>query len=438
MTKRLRFTPGNRIALTVAVITCSALLVHPANAEPEPAGSAVANQAQSSSAPAPINAPLTGEALAAAKVMGKQEPLLKAADVIQFAAYEHDPAGFTGLQLAGDKVILWWSGDVPESFKPTIEQARATAPVEIQHAPYSEKQLNAAADRLNAVVGLAAGGPAHTIHVSAIGSGLQVLTSPGSQISKLRTPDVGVPVEFKEALPPEMISRCNDASPWQGGIGYRNSSRTITGGPCVDNSSETHTCSTAFGVKNSAGTTYLLTARHCGMVGDVMKDTTGETIGTAAVGNKSQDVMLIRATIRPYIWDGGSTSASLRAVTNYGNTPVGTSLCASGARTGTTCNYTVTQWRARSLNWRDFDGTGTTSTDLTLAVKGCSPGNTVDLGDSGGAVFNYNSNNTVSARGVANAKGDHDGDGCTDSMYLMDWGRMNQASGFETITPVYP
>ncbi|MCA2229426.1 S1 family peptidase [Nonomuraea aurantiaca] len=370
--------------------------------------------------------------------MLEQASLLKAADVIQFGAFEQDPDGFTGLQLADSKVILWWSGDIPASFQPTIKQARAIAPVEIRNAAYSEKQLNAAADRIGAAVGQPAGGPAHTVLVSATGSGVQVLTAPGSRISGLRTPDVGVPVQFKESPPAEMASRCNDASPWQGGVGYRNSSRTITGAPCVDNSSETHTCSAAYGVKNSAGTTYLLTARHCGMVGDVMKDTTGETIGTAAVGNKSQDVMLIRATIRPYVWDGGSTSASLRAVTNYGNAPVGTSLCASGARTGTTCNYTVTEWRARFLNWKDFDNTTVTTTDLTLAKKSCSPGNTIDSGDSGGAVFNYNSDRTISARGIANAKVDTDADGCIDSMYLMDWGRMNQASGFETITPVYP
>ncbi|GAA3684732.1 hypothetical protein GCM10022224_056830 [Nonomuraea antimicrobica] len=78
------------------------------------------------------------------------------------------------------------------------------------------------------------------------------------------------------------------------------------------------------------------------------------------------------------------------------------------------------------------------STGLTLAEKGCSPGNTVASGDSGGAVFHYNSDRTTSARGIGNATQDLDGDGCTDSMYLMDWGRMNQASGFETITPVYP
>ncbi|GAA3684725.1 hypothetical protein GCM10022224_056820 [Nonomuraea antimicrobica] len=287
--------------------------------------------------------------MAASKIMAEQAPLLKAADVIQFAAYKQDPDGFAGLQIADEKVLLWWSGDVPAPFKSTVEQARTIAPVEIQNSAHSEKQLTAAADQLEAAVGLRAGGPAHTILISAIGSGVRVLTTPGSRINGLRTPDVGVPVEFKEAPPAQTMSRCNDASPWPGGIGYRNSSRSLTGGPCVDNASETHTCSAGYGVKNSAGTTYLLTARHCGMVGDVMKDSTGETIGTASVGNRSQDVMLIRATIRPYVWDGGSTSASLRAVASYGNAPVGTSLCASGARTGTTCSYTVTEWRAHFL-----------------------------------------------------------------------------------------
>jgi hypothetical protein len=56
----------------------------------------------------------------------------------------------------------------------------------------------------------------------------------------------------------------------------------------------------------------------------------------------------------------------------------------------------------------------------------------------GGAVFNYTSNNTMSAHGFVNARVDRNGDSCIDSMHLMDWGRMNQATGFETITPVYP
>jgi hypothetical protein len=375
--------------------------------------------------------------LAASKEMAKQEPLLKAADAIQFAEFDQGPQGFTGLQLADSKVLLWWNGQVPQSFKPVIEKARRIAPVEIRQAAYSEAQLNAAADQLGATMGDPAGGPVHAILVSAIGTGLKALTKPGTSTNTLRTPDVGVPVEFDEAPAFKMTSRCNDASPWQGGIGYLNS-RVSGGGACVDKASELHNCSTAFGVKNSAGTTYLLTARHCGLVGDVMKDATGETIGTAAVGNKAQDVMLIRATIRPYIWDGGSTSASLRAVTNYGNAPVGTSLCASGATTGTTCNYTVTEWRTKTWYRKDFDGTSVTMTGFTLAEKGCSPGNIVAPGDSGGAVFNYNSNLTISARGVANATYDSDADQCVDGMLLMDWGRMNQASGFETITPVYP
>jgi hypothetical protein len=105
-----------------------------------------------------------------------QQPLVHAADVIQGAVSGF--AGFAGIVLEDDHVSLWWKGAVPAEVTAAVAKAESQAPVEIEHARYSNAELRAAADVIESRLGEKS--PVHAVKIPANGSGLVLGAYPWS------------------------------------------------------------------------------------------------------------------------------------------------------------------------------------------------------------------------------------------------------------------
>ncbi|MER6171298.1 trypsin-like serine protease [Streptosporangium sp. NPDC001681] len=367
------------------------------------------------------------------KIFLAQEPLKKASDILFNAIDRTSVTGFTGIQYLDDsKVILWWKKGAPisEKVEAALSEARKIAPVEIGPASYSEKELEVAADNIKNQVGTDE--PIHGVQIPVNGSGLRIMTNPGTNQAKtLSMVESSVPLETVESPRVELITRCNDSSPWYGGGAFRNTSVGVNS-TCIG-SSANFTCSFAFGVHES-GVQYLLTARHCGQVGNSIQDGNGDPVGTVARGNKSHDLMLVKANALPYMFDGNNDN-NARHVSGWRNTAVGEMLCISGATSGAHCSMRVTDYRTKWVNASmPGDTTSTRIEDLSAATY--TTGATATRpGDSGGAVYSLNGSD-VWAQGIMNARLDPGVDGNYEVLYFMDFGRIRLSDGFTNIAPL--
>lgn len=258
-----------------------------------------------------------------------QQPLVHAAEVIQAEVDRGAGHGFAGIVLEEDHVALWWKGRVPADIRGAVAAAEKRAPVEIERAAYSNAELRAAAEAIEARK--APTSPVHAVKIPADGSGL-VLGTTEAAATRALTALVDVPVRTVIEEPLAPVSRQNDSPPWKGGA-------TIVLGNAA--------CTSGFSVRNGNNDRFLLTAGHCGNPGTRVTDPTGEYIGTVGAKHADHDLLLIPAgnvTAQQYV--GGGDSNTTVPVRGWGDVFTGEILCQSGVTSaretgGPVCNIKV-------------------------------------------------------------------------------------------------
>jgi streptogrisin D len=325
--------------------------------------------------------------------MARQQPLTEAASLLRWEIERGGYDGFTGLALGDDHVVLHWKGEVPVLVQKVVERAGEVAPVRVVAAPYSRLELEGATAKLRALARAQAAGAIHSVLIAVDGSGLEVGTSGPADAARQALPALAVPVSVVERAPMSPTSRLNDARPWKGGARIKN---PRSGG---------HQCTSGFGVRNSAGSEFLLTAGHCGAVGDTFTNFRGDTIGRVTREHVDHDIMLIGTDAQGSIWDGKvGTGEFLKSVAGWDWAFHGEFLCTSGSFSGVICDHVVDiYWLAGFICGYEAYGRWECWDDLMLTNQRQGLLATRD-GDSGGPVFSL-SGSRVIAKGTIVGRG---------------------------------
>ncbi|MFG2051737.1 hypothetical protein ACGFIW_30440 [Micromonospora sp. NPDC048935] len=348
------------LTLLVAGVTAA-----PANAAP--GGKAASTGSFVDSTPVP------GGFASWSELLRLQERMNTAAARITKAAERSADSGFAGIVAdpTTRQLQVYWKGEPPAHL---VATARATVATKVLSAPYSQRELVAAADRLRAKVG----NQITTVGPRADGAGLLVGTQDGLLGA---TALAGVPVTVQTGVAAAPATRWDDSPPWWGGAAWRN---TATGGGC----------STGFGVFQG-GVTRVLSAAHCANLNVLATDPTGQTIGTVGTRNVSTDTLLLNGSGGGRVFNN-STDAAGAVVSEFNNQVIGATasqvgnwVCTSGAYSGTRCSIQV---KARNLciNVRNF---GTVCGQVQ--AENTTGANAVGQGDSGGPVEIVNAANTL-------------------------------------------
>ncbi|MEU7751947.1 hypothetical protein AB0B57_15260 [Micromonospora sp. NPDC049101] len=317
--------------------------------------------------------PVPGGFTSWSELLRLQERMNTAAARITKVAERSANSGFAGIVAdpTTRQLQVYWKGEPPAHL---VATTRATVATKVLPAPYSQRELVAAADRLLAKVG----NQITTVGPRADGAGLLVGTQDGLLGA---TALAGVPVTVQTGVAAAPATRWDDSPPWWGGAAWRN---TATGGGC----------STGFGVYQG-GVTRVLSAAHCANLNVLATDPTGQTIGTVGTRNVSTDTLLLNGSGGGRVFNN-STDAAGAVVSEFNNQVIGASasqvgnwVCTSGAYSGTRCSIQV---KARNLciNVRNF---GTVCGQVQ--AENTTHTNAVGQGDSGGPVEIVNAANTL-------------------------------------------
>jgi hypothetical protein len=280
-------------------------------------------------------------------------------------------AGFAGVVAdpTSRQLRVYWKGQAPAGL---VAAARATVPVSVQPAAYSQKELNAAAARLLAK----AGNKITSVGPRADGAGLVVGTQNGLAGA---AGYAGVPVTVETGVSATPATRVNDSPPWWGG------GRWQTAGS---------SCSTGFAVIH-AGVSRMLSAGHCATNGNVATDPTGEVIGTVTSKNAATDTLIIAGNSGGRVFNN-STDAAGNVVSEFSNpvigrlaSQVGNFVCTTGSFSGTRCSIQV----AAINQCINVTGVGTVCNQVRAEQTAHT--NAAGNGDSGGAVEIVNAANTT-------------------------------------------
>ncbi|MCG5472636.1 S1 family peptidase [Micromonospora sp. LAH09] len=317
--------------------------------------------------------PVPGGFASWTELLRLQQRMNTAAARITNTAERSANSGFAGVVAdpTTRQLQVYWKGEPPANL---VAVARSTVATRVLPAPYSQRELVAAADRLRA----AAGDRITTVGPRADGAGLLVGTQDGLLGA---TALAGVPVTVQTGVAAAPATRWDDTAPWWGGAAWRN---TATGGGC----------STGFGVFQG-GVARMLSAAHCANLNVLATDPTGQTIGIVGTRNTGTDTLLLAGSSGGRVFNN-STNAAGAVVSEFSNqvigaqaSQVGNFVCTSGAYSGTRCSIQV---KARNLciNVRNF-GTvcGQVQAESTTRT------NAVGQGDSGGPVEIVNPANTL-------------------------------------------
>jgi hypothetical protein len=352
------------------------------------------------------------------KLMMAQIPLDAAATRIQHAAaglgVRHDGFFETAVDDHQHGLTVYWRGAVPINIRHLIRSLSSPqVHITVVSTTYDLAQLTEALGKASHLPGFMSGAPRHD------GSGISVVLA--ANAPAVSFPRVGVPLRVarvprrggytstcapgfpgitEPALPAP--SRCDDRSPG------------FWGGDVIINNTAGVGCSTAFGVHNSAGGLYMVTAAHCSVTVDDTPPVNGitftngdgtQTMGTSVDAPGPHDAALIPTSSGDRYYDGNGIengdTHNTKLVIGQGATSWGDMLCESGAFGGVMCGQRVTD-----INAMESDG------HLTFSGVAYASGPLVVNGDSGGPWFALGSQSgTVSARGVTSGRFDSPSNG---------------------------
>jgi hypothetical protein len=257
------------------------------------------------------------------------------------AASEKDPApGYAGveLSLASRVVVLYWHGDLPSNLADAVAHQKAR--VEVKQARYSHLQLINQARKLANTRGHSTVSVVR-VAVPVDGSALQVgVSGTAEQARRTLSADVDLAVTEEKAASP-LYSRPDDSPPFWGGARTTN----VTKGA---------QCSTGFTVRKPAGTA-MLTAGHCGSIGDTFSSGAGtNALGQATAKDTTGDTLLVPTSAAGRVYDGDAWSSSSRPVAGTAANNVGDYMCTLGAFSGTRCDVVVQgidEYRYTTTGW---------------------------------------------------------------------------------------
>ena len=345
------------------------------------------------------------------KRMMAQIPLDAAATQIQQAAATprlgHDGFFETAVNADRHSLIVYWRGTVPADIGHMIRALENPhVHIKVVHTIYNLAQLSGALRKASHTPGFVSGAPLND------GSGISVTLA--ADVPARSLPQVGVPVHVTRTLQrgqfmftcapgfpgitePALAapSRCDDRSPG------------FWGGDVILNNTAGAACSTAFGVHDSRGGGYMVTAAHCSVTAEDTPPVNGitftngditQTMGRSIDAPGPHDAALIPTSAGNRYYDGagirnGDTHNTKLVIGQVG-TSVGDWLCESGSFGGVQCSLHVTD-----VNAMESDGVLTFSAVAYASVPAVIPG------DSGGPWFSLASRpGTVSARGVTSGR----------------------------------
>lgn len=392
------FTARSRAALiSAAVVAAGVLSAGVSSAGADPSKPVVADPA-----------PFSYASPADRERMERQAPLIAAADLIEKAAEQDRQkdhgSGYTSIELGADSVIVHWKGAVPGAVRAAADAAGRDVPVEVKAAKHSKTELDAAEKRIQEEL-TRRPGLDFSMEIPADGSGVVLNTEGTVEDAKRKVPYVGLPVRVQQKKNPKpAFSRLADTAPFWGGARI---TRPATGALCTS----------GFGVSNSYGSKFILTAGHCGPVGSAWSNGNQSlNIGNAYSRHTAYDVMLIPANAGGRIYDGGvGTNEFSKDVVGAANVHMGEWLCASGSVSGAVCGFEINSFSVSYCS--GMTGVWVCYSDLVSAPqKNGMVG--VRSGDSGGPVFNLSGPNVI-AKGIIQGAGNG---GRT--LVFQDWGTI--------------
>jgi hypothetical protein len=328
-----------------------------------------------------------------------QIPLDNAAARIRQAAARpgtgHD--GLVEVWVNDDRheVTVYWHGPVPADITSLLSALRRELRIgiSITAAPYSSAELQQAVSQVmhsSYRSRVAVAGPLPD------GSGIEVGVSGAAPVSGAspaadarRLFGVNVPVHVWTGATSHNDSRNDDQPQFWGGA--------------VLNT--TDDCSTGFGVHSTVDSrVYMLTAAHCGSIGQTFTNGTGsQTLGKMTHNSVAHDAAMIETNSGNAYYDGpgidqGDTGNS-KVVAGQQPSAVGDFLCESGAVGGVKCGLQIA-----CLN-QQIGSDVNVAFASPISGNRCNPGSTSDSsfpvgGDSGGPVFSLTANNKVIAKGI--------------------------------------
>jgi streptogrisin D len=289
--------------------------------------------------------------------MQRQDVLLRTAERIRSRAAGATGAGLSGITIDPDRSLLhlYWHGAVPPTVSNAVSAARARGvTVDVQQAPYTERQLLAEIDRMAAANAAAAPGARYDLQLapkpdgSGIWAGVSglpsgALTAAAPRIAALHT-SVALQVEAPGNF--TFSYRWYDTTPFWGGAYIERGNMA---------------CSDAFGVTgNNGAATYLLTAAHCGegtwqsggvtdpSVPTTFHNTYGSTIPAGRDTQHDAQLILTPGGAGNSVYWGESINPPNSLGSNSGVTVGGTEdnvvgafVCNSGSFSGTVCNIQI-------------------------------------------------------------------------------------------------
>ncbi len=314
--------------------------------------------------------------------MIRQAPLIKAADRIRVEVERHGYLDYAGIVLEENGVALWWKGPLPTAMSIAVAEARTTARVRVAPARYSRAELDTAAEAIRAVIGSDPDSMLNDVKLRADGSGLVLSVSDRDRPTAMtdllrRLPHVGVAITTVREPKPQPMSRLNDFPPWHGGAWILTTDGFKVGA-----------CTSGFGVRNSTSR-YILTAGHCGEIGETFRDWRGEYIGRMVRKRVGNDIALISVpSVSNEIEIGSLTSGQRGRVIGWGKVYPGQWVCQSGARTAEMDGHALCGYQVAfegGLHWNAY-------------YTGSGP--PVRSGDSGGPVFSWRLEGGLIALGI--------------------------------------
>lgn len=373
-------------------------------------GTAVTGQAatvNNGPAHAPAKLPF-GMTAAQYNYQQEQSPLDEAATKIEGLAAKPGAArdGFFDTEVLPPQhtLIVYWHGAMPAAVSHLIAQSQGAIHIRVVQTRYSLAFLTQQQQLAMRVPGVVSS------YLQTDGSGMAIGVSAGrlpSAQAGLRT-RITVPVTVTSAVTEQPKgcffnendtrtnpSRCDDQAPFWGGDVIQTKWTACTGG---------------FGVHNSSGGTYMMTAAHCSWNGSALVNGVEFWNGwaTTVLGNSTDvpgphDGALISTPggTGALYYDGpginNGDTANAKSVAGYQTVSVHDSLCESGAFGGVHCGAIVQELG------QDLEITLPNNSKITyngLAVTTSLSGSFVVDGDSGGPWFSLDGATQVWAKGI--------------------------------------